>query len=228
VKPIVAFVAGVAAGAVAVIVFLAGTESPDTAGVRYWQQRAGDAESELAATRRRLLSATNQLESLSSRFDTLSARLEALTAAAAATPERQTTVVPALFTPAPAPTAAATVVSGASTPTPEFQAVSDEEWTALVRGTLHSEIERRLGGALPPEREQRLMQQLERLRDASRSLVEENLAPTDEERTRQDLMRTVVLMQADRVFREELGVGVAEFLRSLHSDQVEEIPPAGP
>jgi hypothetical protein len=93
----------------------------------------------------------------------------------------------------------------------------------LVRGTLQSEIERRLGETLPPQRVERLVKSLDRVRDASRSLTLENLAPEDPATRQAELMRNIVMLEADRAFRDELGIGVAEFLRGLEPGQVEEV-----
>jgi len=37
-----------------------------------------------------------------------------------------------------------------------------------------------------------------------------------------------VLLEADRVFRKELGIGVSDFLQGLDSNQIEEVSPIEP
>lgn len=103
-----------------------------------------------------------------------------------------------------------------------------EEWTALVTGALQSEVQRRLGHALPPEQEQRLVETLARLRDTSLGLGEESVDTEDPAALRDRLARTLVLLEADRTFRTELGIGVSDFLQGLNGGQIEEVFPVEP
>jgi hypothetical protein len=214
-RPVVAFLAGAAvAGAIVALVGRAPpAPTPDDERVDHWRERALAAERDVTAARRQLANLTAQLEELAHRFDAISARFAALTAAALPTPAPEAADTPVAEPPAAPP----------GSPTPEFQAVNDEQWDALVRGTLQSEIERRLGATLPPQRVDRLVGALDRMRDASRSLALENLAPEDPAVHQAELMRNIVMLEADRAFRDELGIGVAEFLRGLDPGQVEEV-----
>jgi hypothetical protein len=62
------------------------------------------------------------------------------------------------------------------------------------------------------------------VRETSRALDEEISGAEDPESARRELTRNVIVLQADRAFREELGIGIADFLRGLEPEQVEEIP----
>jgi hypothetical protein len=210
VKLLLTFAAGALLGAAITAALLPSTAPPAQPSDAHWRERAETAEHDLAAARRQLETVATRLQELAGRFDALSARFDKLIA-----------------TPVTAPTGAAPAPTGEPAtradpaPMTEFQQVPDEQWDALVRGALESEIERRLGGTLPPERVERLMDNLARVRDASRTLAAQDDAGTAD--PRREVTRTVIVLQADRAFREELGIGVAEFLRGLDPAQVEEV-----
>lgn len=100
------------------------------------------------------------------------------------------------------------------------------DWDALVGGMLEWEVERRTGQKLDGETRQRLVSELGRLREASLLLQESPAAPGDAAELREQLARTLALVQVDQTFRNELGVGVAEFLQGLNSRAIEDVPPA--
>jgi hypothetical protein len=75
---------------------------------------------------------------------------------------------------------------------------------------------------------ERLLETLRRLRDASAGLRSELLDPQNPDSLRDHLARTLVLVESDRLFREELGIGFSDFLRGLSGNPVEEIHPAEP
>ena len=209
-RPVVAFVVGAVVGAAIVFLILQATPRGDEDGGP-WRDRAEQAERDLVAERRRTAALASQMRGLAERFDALAARLETLSSTAAEVfraPSGE-----------PAQDAEADAVREPA-PTPEFQPVPDEQWDALVSGALESEIERRLGTKLPPERVARLKDSLRRVRDASLPPNEEGSGADAPDRTRREL----VLLQADRAFREEIGIGVADFLRGLDPGQLEEVP----
>ena len=103
-----------------------------------------------------------------------------------------------------------------------------EQWDALVSSALEHEVERRLGQRLSPERMERLLETLRRLRDASAGLRSEFLDPQDPDSLRDHLARTLVLVESDRLFREELGIGFSDFLRGLDGNPIEEVHPVEP
>jgi hypothetical protein len=104
----------------------------------------------------------------------------------------------------------------------------DPAWDELVSGALRDRVQRRLGRELTPQQEQRLMEQLDAVRQAGIALDEEDTAdPTA--RRRQGLTRSIVLLEADRAFRNELGIGLGEFMNELNEEGlVEDLgePPA--
>jgi hypothetical protein len=113
-------------------------------------------------------------------------------------------------------------------PDTAFDPIRHEQWEVLVSRALEQEVERRLGRKLDHERMERLLGTLRRLRDASVGLRQEFLDPHDPESLRDHLARTLVLVESDRLFREELGISFSDFLRGLDGDPVEEIHPAKP
>lgn len=217
-RPVVAFAVGVVVGGALALLLL--RAAPENSEGGPWRDRAEQAERELAAERRKTATLASQMRGLAERFDALAARLETLS----------TTAAEVFRAPGAAPTPNAARAARdepaqePAAPTPEFQPVPDEQWDALVSGALESEIERRLGTELPPERVQRLKDSLQRVRGASHSLTAEEPDANDPDAARRELERNIVLLQADRAFREELGVGVADFLRGLDPGQVEEVP----
>jgi hypothetical protein len=97
-----------------------------------------------------------------------------------------------------------------------------------VAGALQLEVQRRLGRRLPPEQAQRLVETLARLRDASLGLSQEPGNPEDPSSLRDQLTRTIVLLEAERTFQKELGISVSDFLQGLAGDQIEEVSPVEP
>jgi hypothetical protein len=102
------------------------------------------------------------------------------------------------------------------------------DWNALVGGMLEWEVERRTGQKLDAQTRQRLVAELGRLREASLLLQESPAEPGDPAELRERLARTLALVQVDQTFRNELGIGVAEFLQGLNSGAIEDVPPASP
>lgn len=102
------------------------------------------------------------------------------------------------------------------------------QWDTLVSSALEREVEQRLGQRLSPERMTRLLDGLRRLREASVGLRPEFLDPGDPDSLRDHLARTLVLVESDRLLREELGIGFSDFLRGLDGDPIEEVHPAKP
>lgn len=113
-------------------------------------------------------------------------------------------------------------------PDTEFDPMRQAQWDALVSSALEREVEQRLGQRLSPERMTRLLDGLRRLREASVGLRPEFLDPSDPESLRDHLARTLVLVESDRLLREELGIGFSDFLRGLDGDPIEEVHPAKP
>jgi hypothetical protein len=202
----------VAAAAAALIMRAAVPADSETQLAGELQARAVQAERQLDATREQLESLSGQLASLTARCDAVAARLDALTRGAAQH--------------APAATPADTAAEPPATAVPEFQPVAEEEWQALVSGALQAEVERRFGHALPPERQQRLVDALARVRAAATKMQPQEADEGESAGLRQQLTRSIVLMEADRVFREETGIGVTEFLRGLDPEQIQDVPAA--
>lgn len=176
--------------------------------VERWRARAQKAEWELALPRVRL-------ESLPAPKPVI------LPSPVAATPPASPGVpsapVPAAANPAPL-----------SYPDPWLEPTRQEEWDALVSSALESDVEQRLGHTLSPEQVQRLLETLRRLRDAAIGLRPEFLDPEDPDSLRDELTRTLMLVESDRIFRAELGIGVSDFVRGLDGNPVEEVFPAKP
>jgi hypothetical protein len=99
-------------------------------------------------------------------------------------------------------------------------------WNALVGGMLEWEVEHRTGQKLTAEKRDRLISTLSRLREASLALQQAPGEPRDSADVREQLTQTLALVQADQAFRNELGLGVAEFLHSLDPGAVEDVSPA--
>ena len=211
-----AFAAGVLVALVAASFVLRPTQGAGDRNAVYWQQRAQAAERDLVGLRQQLEQLTTQLTGLTTRYDALSQRFQALSQTATAQDPAAATAPSASARPSP---------EGTPEPQPsaveviELPPIGEEQWQVLVGDTFRSAIERRLGYPIPPQREQRLLNQLQRLRDASRSLDVENLDAADPEKPGLEARRNAVLVEADGVFREELGVGVAEFLREVDVQQ---------
>jgi hypothetical protein len=99
------------------------------------------------------------------------------------------------------------------------------EWDALVSGMLEYEVERRFGRQLDLVQQQRLLDALAQVRYASLGLQEEPGDAGSPTALRARLSRTLAILQADRIFREEIGIGVSEFLQGLDADAVEDVAP---
>jgi hypothetical protein len=178
----------------------------DDAGRR--QERAHEAK--LAPTRHQLPSASAQFSS--------SARLQ---------PVQQHSVDASAF----AQGAVRSSIESSSAPTavPPLSLLAPErqqEWNALVTGTLQEEVQKRLGRRLSQEQERRLVDTLARLRDVSLTLNQDPPDEADPSFLSEQLMGTLALLEADRTFRKELGIGVSEFIRGLDRGQIEEITTA--
>lgn len=106
--------------------------------------------------------------------------------------------------------------------------VGREEWNALVSSTLEREVSQRLGRTLSPERLERLTDNLARLRDASLGLRSENPVPGDPASLSDHLARTLMLVESDRIFRSETGIGISDFLQGLNGSQIEEVSTTEP
>jgi hypothetical protein len=108
-------------------------------------------------------------------------------------------------------------------PPETFEPRTDAEWNALVGGMLEWQVERRTGERLSAAQRDRLVSELSRLREASLALQEAPAEPGDPAELRERLARTLTLAQVDEVFRDELGIGVSEFLRDMNPDAVEDV-----
>lgn len=110
---------------------------------------------------------------------------------------------------------------------PDAAARHDPVWEALVAGHLQTEVQRQLGRSLSSEQEARLMDRLRDVRDAAATLEAD---PGDDPlaSARRRLSRSIVMLEADRAFREELGVGVGDFLRGMDPGQVEDLTTPAP
>ena len=209
-----AFFLGVAVvGTLAALLFVTLPHARRDEELERWRTRAAEAERQLAALR-------DRLESVSAQLASVSARLEAVSQPAAVpTSSAQTCPSP--------PTGS--LLSPPPPPEPTWRdPTHQDEWDALVAGALQLEVQRRLGRMLPPEQEQRLVETLAHLRDASRELSQEPVTPEAPASLRAHLTRTLVLLEADRTFRQELGIGVSDFLQGLAGDQIEEVAPVEP
>lgn len=105
------------------------------------------------------------------------------------------------------------------------QPEADSGWNALVGGILEWEVEHRTGQKLTAEKKDRLISTLSRLREASLALQQAPAEPRDSAELRDRLTQTLALVQADQAFRNELGLGVAEFLQGLDPTAVEDVSP---
>ncbi len=99
-----------------------------------------------------------------------------------------------------------------------------EQWQSLVTGALEHEVIHRLGRRLEPAAQRRLLDKLAQLRYASQSL-QEPIDRTDSAVMRAQLAHTFAILQVERAFREELGIGVAEFIQGLDPDAIEDVAP---
>jgi hypothetical protein len=106
------------------------------------------------------------------------------------------------------------------------QPEADSGWNALVGGMLEWEVEHRSGQKLTAEKKDRLISTLSRLREASLALQQAPAEPCDSAELRDRLTQSIALVQADQAFRNELGLGIAEFLHGLDPTTVEDVSPA--
>ncbi len=154
-----------------------------------------------------------EIAALRARVEWLSAELGAARARAAENEAVRDAEVPS---PSDAP-----VGDGAPEP-PEL--MDEDVWLSLVSGALRAEFQRRLGQQLAPQQETRMLEILTQVRDAS-LLYERHALDSEDAGARRDrLTRTVILLELDRAFREEMGIGVADFVRGLDPDSIEEVP----
>jgi hypothetical protein len=100
------------------------------------------------------------------------------------------------------------------------------EWNALVGGMLEWEVARHTGEKLTAEKRDHLISELSRLREASLALQEARSDPSSPAELQERLTHTLALVQVDKAFRKELGVGVTEFLRGLDASAVVDVSPA--
>ena len=100
----------------------------------------------------------------------------------------------------------------------------EEQWEVLVSGALEHEVTHRLGRRLEPAAQQRLLDKLAQLRYASQSL-QEPVDPNDSATLQAQLAHTFAILQVERAFRQELGIGVAEFIQGLDPEAVEDVAP---
>ena len=103
---------------------------------------------------------------------------------------------------------------------------ADSEWNALVGGMLEWQVAHRTGQMLTAEKKDRLIAELSRLREASQTLQRAPAQPRDSAELRDRLTQTLALVQVDQAFRNELGLGVAEFLQGLDSKAIEDVSSA--
>ena len=105
-----------------------------------------------------------------------------------------------------------------------FELRTSSEWNALVGGMLEWQVEHRTGQRLSAAQRDRLVSELARLREVSLAQQEAPADPGDPAELRERLARTLTIAQVDAAFREELGIGVGEFVRQLDSGAVEDVP----
>lgn len=204
-----ALLCGAVVGSVitALTLFMLQPDRNDDAAGRQ-QERAHEAE--LAPTRHRLPSASTRFSS--------SARLES---------GRQHSIDARVFAQEAVRSSIESSSARAADPPPSLAPERQHEWKAVVTGTLQAEAQRRLGRRLPQDQERRLVDTLARLRDASLTLNQDPLDEADPSFLSGPLMGTLTLLEADRTFRNELGIGVSEFIRGLDRSQIEEVTTAG-
>jgi hypothetical protein len=104
-----------------------------------------------------------------------------------------------------------------------FEPRASSEWNALVEGMLEWQVEHRTGQRLSAAQRDRLVSELARLREASLAQQEAPADPGDPAELRERLARTLTIAQVDAAFREELGIGVGEFVRRMDPDAVEDV-----
>jgi hypothetical protein len=195
------------AGAVGAIAFLLFANYPAERLVKEGQ--------EAERWRARAEAAERELDLLRTRLESLPESQQAVSLSSSAAKPRAPTCAPS--TP--------TVSPPVSYPDAWLDPARQEEWNALVSSALENEVERRLGHTLSPERVERLVETLRRLRDASIGLHSGFPDPEDPDSLRDQLAREIMLVESDRIIRTELGIGVSDFLRGLDGNPVEEVFP---
>lgn len=198
------------AGAVGAIAFLLFVNPPAERLVKEGEQAE--------RWRARAEAAERELDLLRTRLESLPESQQAVSLSSSAAKPRAPTCAPS--TP--------TVSPPVSYPDAWLDPARQEEWNALVSSALENEVERRLGHTLSPERVERLVETLRRLRDASIGLRSEFPDPKDPDSLRDQLAREIMLVESDRIIRAELGIGVSDFLRGLDGNPVEEVFPTKP
>ncbi|MDD1643893.1 MAG: hypothetical protein LUQ29_11595 [Methylococcaceae bacterium] len=198
------------AGAVGAIAFLLFANPPAERLVKEGEQAE--------RWRARAEAAERELDLLRTRLESLPESQQAVSLSSSAAKPRAPTCAPS--TP--------TVSPPVSYPDAWLDPARQEEWNALVSSALENEVERRLGHTLSPERVERLVETLRRLRDASIGLRSEFPDPKDPDSLRDQLAREIMLVESDRIIRAELGIGVSDFLRGLDGNPVEEVFPTKP
>ena len=198
------------AGAVGAIAFLLFANHPVERLVKEGEQAE--------RWRARAEAAERELDLLRTRLESLPESQQAVSLSSSAAKPRAPTCAPS--TP--------TVSPPVSYPDAWLDPARQEEWNALVSSALENEVERRLGHTLSPERVERLVETLRRLRDASIGLRSEFPDPKDPDSLRDQLAREIMLVESDRIIRAELGIGVSDFLRGLDGNPVEEVFPTKP
>lgn len=195
----------------------------------HWRARAEAAESQAAAERARADAAERELARLQMQMESLALKKSAIPSGFAS----RTAPEPAADC-SSSRTRALSPRAKASPPLPPVDfdeglaQTGQQEWHALVNSMLEREVRERLGLTLSPERFERLTDTLARLRDASAALRSEPPDSSDPASLRDHLARTLILMESDRIFRSELGIGVSDFLQGLSGDHIEEVPAVEP
>lgn len=95
-------------------------------------------------------------------------------------------------------------------------------WRAQVGRAVERIARERLGRSLAPADEARLLDALKSVGPAARGLDREELDPDDPASIARVREQTATLVEADRVSRDLLGVGVAELLRLLDPSAIED------
>jgi len=100
-----------------------------------------------------------------------------------------------------------------------------EIWRGRVASVLRRAALQRLGRPLMPAAETRLVDALATVAPAARGLDRDTLDPDDPASIAAVRERTAALLEADRVCRDELGIGIAELLRTLDRGHIEDGAP---
>jgi hypothetical protein len=95
-------------------------------------------------------------------------------------------------------------------------------WRAQVARAVQRVAQGRLGHPLPPETETQLLDALKSVGPAARDLDRERLDPDDPASIERVRTSTAALVEADRVCRAALGIGVSELIRSLDPSRIDD------